>query len=1044
MSFGRVARFVFVLGMLLGIGSASAHDWFVKAGSTGDGTREKPFGDPFEALDKCEANDVIHIAQGKYSGKLGSGDWKIPFEGVQLVGGYNDDFSQRDPWTFKSMLVWKREGKNRPDDERIVSLVKGVVIDGLVLDGVEQNEYDDTGRAPKDLDHATAMVRLALPGVVRNCVFVNTGREGIVCPCGTTIENNLFMNVFCNAVVVNSTSENKTPAIVRNNTFLWSWDDRAPGTGRMSGNFIYMSGPANISNNIFAFCDNNAIYSTLATERSSITDNVFFMSLFSNFKLFVGGQDVVVDDKTSDLWEETGLKAFKGNQTADPGLPLDPAWMEATTKRTASQPGKVNMDDWNKARQALGLDLIGSGGKAASGIAPAYSLDKALALMTPKNGAIKAGARMVKLEAKFAGDAVAGPAKSYEKVELTAWAKNPELVDGKLLEMTVAISSVANISGIPEQFKTTDYEGVRLHDPSGETAITGFYKRGSSVNRFVGENMGFYSGSGKPEKVFTVKGTAYVVKNLPKAGFLIDSITPVQAGSMAKARAKGRDWFVRAGSSGGDGSKEKPFKDPYLALDKCEAGDTIHVAGGEYVGKLRAGHWVVDCPDVTMLGGYDKEFGSRDPWKNPTLLYTPADFKGSRGGYTFEGSDDHTNFVLDGFVFDKKLNNKYDPAGDLLVGESDKTPHLWLSRPGCVVRNCLFINGAEGAVRMTAAQTIENCVFLNHYKYAVAIEAGFTPTVPLIFRNNTVAFAWEERFGKGHGITADLLMLTTYVNAVVDNNIFEFADQHGIRISAEPKDVELTNNVFAHNLWAEVYDAKNEKVVDNKNFEQLSQMGWKKCEGNAMVIPGLPVDQKWFDVYLNRTAYVEGKVAMDDWNQVRDILGQPMIATGGKSAVGMAPAYDRALAMNFAPKSSKVTAGARPVKLDVKFEGVAKAEEQHDYTDVNWDEVYSADNWAKLDGKRVAMKVVIQRSDNQWNLDDIKKDKFSVWMVVGPAGTDSPGLPMRVYVPVGTRTERAFNRAKSYSSGPVGETYVLKGVVRNGRQLVVESVEKAD
>ncbi len=445
-----------------------------------------------------------------------------------------------------------------------------------------------------------------------------------------------------------------------------------------------------------------------------------------------------------------------------------------------------------------------------------------------------------------------------------------------------------------------------------------------------------------------------------------------------------------------------------------------------------------------MLGGYNADFTARDPWKNPTLLYTPESFKGSRGGYTLQGDGDHSNFILDGFVFDKKLNNKYTPTGDLMPSESDKSPHIWLSRPGCIVRNCLFINGAEGAVRMTASQTIENCVFLNQYKYDVQVEPGFTPTVPFVFKNNTCAFAWEERFGSGHGITADLLMLNGGTTAIVDNNIFEFADQHAIRLSADAKDVELTNNVFAHNLWAEVYQTKDDLVVDNKNFNQLSQLGWKKCEGNQLLIPGLPIDQKWFDVYLNRTAYVEGKVTMDDWNQVRDILGQPMIATGGKSAEGMAPAYDRTLAMNFVPKNAKVTAGARPKTLEVKFEGVARVEEHHDYTDVVWDDVISGDKWDALDGKRVALKAVIERTDNQYNLDDIKKEQYSVWQVGGPQGTDSPGLPIRVYVPLGTRTQRVFEQAKGYSSGTVDETHILKGIARTGHQLVVESAEKAD
>ena len=36
--------------------------------------------------------------------------------------------------------------------------------------------------------------------------------------------------------------------------------------------------------------------------------------------------------------------------------------------------------------------------------------------------------------------------------------------------------------------------------------------------------------------------------------------------------AQARDWFVRADSSGGDGTIAKPFADPWMAFDKCEAG----------------------------------------------------------------------------------------------------------------------------------------------------------------------------------------------------------------------------------------------------------------------------------------------------------------------------------------------------------------------------------------------------------------------------------------------------------------------------------------
>jgi hypothetical protein len=51
---------------------------------------------------------------------------------------------------------------------------------------------------------------------------------------------------------------------------------------------------------------------------------------------------------------------------------------------------------------------------------------------------------------------------------------------------------------------------------------------------------------------------------------------------------------------------------------------------------------------------------------------------------------------------------------------------------------------------------------------------------------------------------------------------------------------------------------------------------------------------------------------------------------------------------------------------------------------------------------------------------------------------------MRVYVPKGTKMERAFSNAKMYTSNTVDETDVFKGVAREGRQMVIEAVEKAD
>src|SRR5215467_8461501 len=90
--------------------------------------------------------------------------------------------------------------------------------------------------------------------------------------------------------------------------------------------------------------------------------------------------------------------------------------------------------------------------------------------------------------------------------------------------------------------------------------------------------------------------------------------------STAAAPARAREWFVRAGSEGGDGSQAKPFADPWQALETCEAGDVVHITGGKYFGKLNQGMWVIPFDNVQFIGGYDVEFKTRDPWTNRSEL----------------------------------------------------------------------------------------------------------------------------------------------------------------------------------------------------------------------------------------------------------------------------------------------------------------------------------------------------------------------------------------------------------------------------------------
>lgn len=188
-----------------------------------------------------------------------------------------------------------------------------------------------------------------------------------------------------------------------------------------------------------------------------------------------------------------------------------------------------------------------------------------------------------------------------------------------------------------------------------------------------------------------------------------------------------------------------------------------------------------------------------------------------------------------------------------------------------------------------------------------------------LFRNNTVAFSWDAvRFGQG-GASGRLLELQSYVRAIVENNIFEFADNDAVTIASQAKDVELVNNTFSHNLWSGVKRTVDSIAIDEKTWAQLSELGFGKVAGNQWVSAALPLDQAWFDVYLSRTAMTPGKVEMDDWNQLREMLGQPLIAKGGQAGTGFAPMYDWKKALTLFPKNPKVKAGARARDLPVQF-----------------------------------------------------------------------------------------------------------------------------
>src|SRR6185436_17475754 len=110
------------------------------------------------------------------------------------------------------------------------------------------------------------------------------------------------------------------------------------------------------------------------------------------------------------------------------------------------------------------------------------------------------------------------------------------------------------------------------------------------------------------------------------------------------------DWFVAAGAAGGDGSRDKPFHDPWLALYHAGPGDVIHIAAGIYYGRYDRSSWVIDCPNLTIRGGYSRDFSKRAPWQTPSVFAALPECEAVRENNVLAGRGDHSGLTLDGQI----------------------------------------------------------------------------------------------------------------------------------------------------------------------------------------------------------------------------------------------------------------------------------------------------------------------------------------------------------------------------------------------------------
>ena len=123
--------------------------------------------------------------------------------------------------------------------------------------------------------------------------------------------------------------------------------------------------------------------------------------------------------------------------------------------------------------------------------------------------------------------------------------------------------------------------GVRIYQPGSDDVWLYVLIRRNTLPARQFEEAITYSRGLDVERTYFLRGIyrTDIQGSRQKTTLIVESIVPAPLMEpKPRTRPEGRDWFVRARSSGGDGAREKPFRDPFQALEKAKGGDTIHFA----------------------------------------------------------------------------------------------------------------------------------------------------------------------------------------------------------------------------------------------------------------------------------------------------------------------------------------------------------------------------------------------------------------------------------------------------------------------------------
>lgn len=377
-----------------------------------------------------------------------------------------------------------------------------------------------------------------------------------------------------------------------------------------------------------------------------------------------------------------------------------------------------------------------------------------------------------------------------------------------------------------------------------------------------------------------------------------------------------------------DGSKEKPWKDLQAALDRAEAGDTILLAAGNYLGTSDCGYLTMTTP-VSLVGGYTTDFSTRDPLKNRTLIQPTTEQSGTARSFASLSLGDPNKprtfkvegegIVIDGIIFDRGLSNGYhptkgkpegvetgmlvNPPGQGVNGDAQQVitivqPLIYFANGfgNVTVRNCAFVNSGNYALRGSWSQgkiNLTNNIFVNNTYAAVEIAGGGKDgefSLEIDCGYNTMLFNWartNDLGDMGYGYRFMNNVHSDIHHCLIGASTLAGLDRARVESRAENEKEKKTgaeNNAFFLNREADMALPGAGKFlrVWAKDFEDREEL--YKYENNieldGAVLKG-KINAAYLEGFIN--ANNEESVLLDAGspvNQFRSAFGMNLQATG--------------------------------------------------------------------------------------------------------------------------------------------------------------------